>query len=267
MTNPNLDDVKALAERLPENVRPSAAERDSIETIRERIKFGDKMFASEVMDLLRAFDRLASQRDETIGETRAILAGADVHSLPNDYTLQQIAAARMEDIERLQSAQREDVIDREASARIIDPEAFRDPPHPSQTDAMFRPVARHNALAKADAIIRPLPSREAIIEDCAKVAEDHFNENGWHQYYVSAGFGIAKAIRSLAAQPPSNNVEDGVGRNSTCMDGSGPNDGTNAELNFAEEQLSRIQAIIPNWRSFRNLPEAVEVILHLARQR
>lgn len=42
---------------------------------------------------------------------------------------------------------------RERIARIIDPEAFRDPSHPSQVDAMFRPVARHNAFAKADAIL------------------------------------------------------------------------------------------------------------------
>lgn len=36
--------------------------------------------------------------EKTIAETRAILAGTDVGSLPHDWTLQQVAEARCEDI-------------------------------------------------------------------------------------------------------------------------------------------------------------------------
>lgn len=36
----------------------------------------------------------------------------------------------------------------------------------------------------------------------------------------------------------------------------------NTDLVMAEELISRIEALFPNWKSYRDLPEAIEMTLH-----
>jgi hypothetical protein len=42
--------------------------------------------------------------------------------------------------------------------------------------------------------------RAAIIEECAKVAEERYSDRGWHEYYRAAANEVAACIRSLATK-------------------------------------------------------------------
>ena len=101
-------------------------------------------------------------------------------------------------------------------AKIISPElwgtAFAYPDHIDSDDDLE--AARNAALHKARAITRALSEREAVVEECAKVADEQFAESGWGGHYQNAGIMIATAIRALAtpAEPGKHRLSDGEAR-------------------------------------------------------